>query len=119
MAAAPEGFEWVRAIASDELDEGRVMTAVAAGRVLAITHYNGSYGAFDNRCPHNGGPLGEGSIEHGLLRCPWHGYDYDALTGQPPASSRTLRHRSTSRCVTAASTWRCRSRRRTCRPCPM
>ena len=84
MAAAPEGFEWVRAIASDELDEGRVMTAVAAGRVLAITHYNGSYGAFDNRCPHNGGPLGEGSIEHGLLRCPWHGYDYDALTGQPP-----------------------------------
>ncbi|MGH4005815.1 MAG: thiamine pyrophosphate-binding protein, partial [Pseudonocardiaceae bacterium] len=27
----------------------------------------------------------EGSIEKGLLRCPWHGYDYDPLTGKPPA----------------------------------
>jgi thiamine pyrophosphate-dependent acetolactate synthase large subunit-like protein len=28
--------------------------------------------------------LGEGSIEKGLLRCPWHGYDYDPLTGRAP-----------------------------------
>ncbi len=33
---------------------------------------------------HQGGPLGEGSIEHGLLRCPWHGFDYDPLTGESP-----------------------------------
>jgi len=38
----------------------------------------------DNRCPHQGGPLGEGSIENGLLRCPWHGWDFDPLTGKPP-----------------------------------
>ena len=42
------------------------------------------YGALDNHCPHQGGPLGEGSIEKGWLRCPWHGYDYDPLTGTPP-----------------------------------
>lgn len=41
------------------------------------------YGALDNRCPHQGGPLGEGSIEQGLLR-PWHGWDYDPLTGKAP-----------------------------------
>jgi thiamine pyrophosphate-dependent acetolactate synthase large subunit-like protein len=40
----------------------------------------------ENHCPHQGGPLGEGSIEKGLLRCPWHGYDYDPLTGQSPGS---------------------------------
>ena len=44
----------------------------------------GRLGALENRCPHQGGPLGEGSIEKGLLRCPWHGYDYDPLTGLPP-----------------------------------
>ena len=43
----------------------------------------------DNRCPHQGGPLGEGSIEDGVdgqcwLRCPWHGWDFDPLTGKPP-----------------------------------
>ena len=29
-------------------------------------------------------PLGEGSIENGLLRCPWHGWDYDPITGKAP-----------------------------------
>lgn len=43
----------------------------------------------DNRCPHQGGPLGEGSIETGVddqcwIRCPWHGWDFDPLTGAPP-----------------------------------
>ena len=28
--------------------------------------------------------MGEGSIENGLLRCPWHGWDFDPLTGKPP-----------------------------------
>ena len=49
-----------------------------------MTHFKGSYGALDNRCPHQGGPLGEGSIENGLLRCPWHGWDYDPLNGKAP-----------------------------------
>ena len=57
---------------------------VAADRPLALTHYEGRYVALDNRCPHQGGPLGQGSIEKGLLRCPWHGYDYDPLTGDTP-----------------------------------
>jgi len=58
---------------------------VAGRRSLALTHWQGRYGALDNRCPHQGGPLGEGSIEKGWLRCPWHGYDYDPLSGAPPA----------------------------------
>ena len=54
-------------------------------RTIALTHCDGRFGALDNHCPHQGGPLGEGSIENGLLRCPWHGYDYDPITGRPPA----------------------------------
>ena len=34
--------------------------------------------------PPQGGPLGEGTIEKGMLRCPWHGYDYCPLTGESP-----------------------------------
>jgi thiamine pyrophosphate-dependent acetolactate synthase large subunit-like protein len=49
-----------------------------------LTRVGDEYGALDNKCPHQGGPLGEGSIEKGWLRCPWHGYDYDPLTGTPP-----------------------------------
>ncbi|MEM9567326.1 MAG: thiamine pyrophosphate-binding protein [Cyanobacteria bacterium P01_E01_bin.34] len=77
-------LEWFRVLALDELPEGRVKTVVAGHKSLAMTHYDGQYGALDNRCPHQGGPLGEGSIENGLLRCPWHGWDYCPLTGKPP-----------------------------------
>ena len=75
---------WHRALKPGELPEGRVKTVNCGLRTLCLTHHNGQYAALDNRCPHQGGPLGEGSIENGLLRCPWHGWDYDPLTGESP-----------------------------------
>ena len=80
----PAGFAWHKALDLDELPEGRVKTVTVGRRSLAMTHYRGGYGALDNRCPHQGGPLGEGSIEKGWLRCPWHGYDYSPCNGAPP-----------------------------------
>ncbi len=76
--------EWHRVAGLDELPEGRVRTVVVGRRSLALSNHEGTYGCLDNRCPHQGGPLGEGSIEKGWLRCPWHGYDYDPITGAPP-----------------------------------
>jgi thiamine pyrophosphate-dependent acetolactate synthase large subunit-like protein/nitrite reductase/ring-hydroxylating ferredoxin subunit len=67
-----------------QLPEGRVRTVTAGRKSIALTHVDGAFGALDNRCPHQGGPLGEGAIEGGVLRCPWHGYDYCPLTGSPP-----------------------------------
>ena len=46
-------------------DEGRVRTAIVDGRSVALTRCGGRVGALDNHCPHQGGPLGEGSIENG------------------------------------------------------
>ena len=79
-----DGYAWHRALALEELPEGRVKTVSIGRRSLAMTHFRGGYGALDNRCPHQGGPLGEGSIEKGWLRCPWHGYDYSPCNGAPP-----------------------------------
>ncbi len=75
---------WHRVLGLDELPEGRVTTVTAGHRSLAMTHHEGRYGALDNRCPHQGGPLGEGAIENGWLRCPWHGWDYCPITGKAP-----------------------------------
>jgi nitrite reductase/ring-hydroxylating ferredoxin subunit len=67
-----------------ELPEGRVKSVTANHKGICLTHYKGKFSALDNQCPHQGGPLGEGSIENGMLRCPWHGWDYDPQTGLPP-----------------------------------
>ena len=77
-------YEWHRILKPGELDEGRVMTVSVGAQTYAVSHYDGQFGCVDNACPHQGGPLGEGSIEKGWLRCPWHGFDYSPLTGQPP-----------------------------------
>jgi pyruvate oxidase len=75
---------WHRVSPEDVPEEGRVRSVTVDGRSIAMTRCGGRLGALENHCPHQGGPLGEGSIEQGLLRCPWHGYDYDPVTGAPP-----------------------------------
>ena len=82
--AIQEKLRWFKVLESGELPEGRVKSVTAGHVGLAITHYDGQYNALDNRCPHQGGPLGEGSIENGWLRCPWHGWDFHPCSGKPP-----------------------------------
>ena len=89
MAESGERLVWHKVADVGELPEGRVKTVSAGSRQLALVHFQGQFTAMENRCPHQGGPLGEGSIETGTdgkcwLRCPWHGWDFDPLTGRPP-----------------------------------
>src|SRR5580765_838462 len=79
-----EQARWVQVRDVDVPTDGRVRSVVVDGRSIAMSRCGGQLGALENKCPHQGGPLGEGSIEKGLLRCPWHGDDYDPLTGVPP-----------------------------------
>ncbi|MCB1002696.1 MAG: Rieske 2Fe-2S domain-containing protein, partial [Acidimicrobiales bacterium] len=53
---------WVRVDVPD-LDVGRVTTVVAGGRAVAVTRTEDGWGALDNHCPHQGGPLGDGQLE--------------------------------------------------------
>ena len=76
----PSGeLTWYKALSPDELPERRVKSVSCGDTTVAVTHYDGEYAALDNNCPHQGGPLGEGSIETGQLRCPWHGWDIDLV----------------------------------------
>ncbi len=75
---------WFKVAEVHGLDDGRVRAVTVDRRTLALCRVGEHFGALDNRCPHQGGPLGEGSIENGWLRCPWHGYDFDPLTGRSP-----------------------------------
>jgi pyruvate oxidase len=77
------GWQWV-GVETDGLEVGRVTTVVAGGRALCLAKTAEGYGCLDNRCPHQGGPLGDGQIADGYLICPWHAYEYDPLSGKPP-----------------------------------
>lgn len=76
-------MEWHR-IDPGPLETDGLTTVVAGGRALCVTRTAEGYGVLDNRCPHQGGPLGDGQIENGYVICPWHGYEYHPCTGSPP-----------------------------------
>ncbi len=73
--SAPPGCSWRRVLEPGQLPDGRATTVTIDHRSYAATHVDGLYGLLDDRCPHRGGPLGQGSIERGWLRCPRRGYD--------------------------------------------
>ena len=76
--------EWHRVAEADPLEDNSVTSVAAGVKALCLAKFEGRYYALDNHCPHQGGPLGEGLIENGYVRCPWHGYEYAPQDGSPP-----------------------------------
>ncbi|WP_435157073.1 Rieske (2Fe-2S) protein [Haladaptatus sp. DFWS20] len=72
---------FVRVGDADELrDEGRLLVN-RNGRSLALFYHEGEFRAVDNRCPHMGFPLTEGSVEDGILTCHWHHARFELSCG--------------------------------------
>lgn len=73
---------WVRVASCDSvpLREGRAVRV--AGRELAIFNLGDRFLAIDNRCPHKGGPLGDGIVAGASVVCPLHGWKVGLASGQ-------------------------------------
>jgi 3-phenylpropionate/trans-cinnamate dioxygenase ferredoxin component len=50
-------------------------------RFVVVFHLDGGFYALDDCCTHDGGPLGEGTIEGFQIICPRHGARFDIHTG--------------------------------------
>jgi len=91
----------------DEIPPGERKLITVSGRAIGVFNINGQYFALRNRCPHQGGALCDGRLSglmqadlpgeyqysrpDEILRCPWHGWEFDIRTGQSwvdPAKTR-------------------------------
>jgi nitrite reductase/ring-hydroxylating ferredoxin subunit len=98
----------------DEIPPGGRKVVEVAGRSIGVFNVGGGFYALRNRCPHQGGPLCEGRLSGFLrspgpgeyeysrkgeiLRCPWHGWEFDVTTGQSwfdPRRTRVRRYEVT------------------------
>ena len=80
------------------------------GRSIGLFYAHGNWFAVRNKCPHQGAELCRGTVsgtlmmtsQHELayvmdgriLRCPWHGFEFDVATGQSLAAPDRLRVRT-------------------------
>jgi nitrite reductase/ring-hydroxylating ferredoxin subunit len=73
--------EGVRAGSVEELErDGRLLTKVGSLPVVVVWH-EGQPWAIEDRCPHMGFPLHQGTVEAGLLTCHWHHARFDLSSG--------------------------------------
>lgn len=77
----PEG-EWVAAGLLENMSPGTVRKIPFGDRAIALICSTDGVYALDNACAHEGGALGEGSVEGRTVTCPLHGWRFDGKTGQ-------------------------------------
>jgi nitrite reductase (NADH) small subunit len=76
---------WIRIAAVDDCPPGEAREYVVQDRIIALFQVDGRFYALDGICPHQGGPLGRGTVCGGIVTCPWHGWQFDVVTGQHQA----------------------------------
>src|ERR1700736_1181805 len=93
----------------DEIPPGGRKIVEVAGHSVGIFNVGGEFFALRNRCPHQSGPLCEGTLwgvlearlpgefEYApgreILACPWHGWEFHVRTGQSWCDPARLRAR--------------------------
>jgi nitrite reductase/ring-hydroxylating ferredoxin subunit len=79
--------EFAPAIAAADLPPGRAADLVVGGQSIALVNLDGTFHALSGRCPHRGGPLGQGFVDGSQVSCPWHNYTFDVTTGENVVSA--------------------------------
>lgn len=74
--------DWIAIARADECPPGTSIERVADGRMVALANVDGTFHALDGLCPHQGGPLGTGRLCGTILTCPWHGWQFDVVSGR-------------------------------------
>ena len=65
-----------------DLPVGGVVSVPFEGDQVAIFNVDGELHAIADVCPHAAAPLSDGKLEHGRVRCKWHGALFELATGE-------------------------------------
>jgi nitrite reductase/ring-hydroxylating ferredoxin subunit len=65
--------DFVAVMKTQDLAEGKLTRVDAAGIPAVLLRQGKSIYAIAATCSHLGGPLDEGTVNDGVVQCPWHG----------------------------------------------
>ncbi len=80
----PAGDGWVKLAAAADLPVDELSTATVAGVDVLVVNLDQRLSAYRNECAHEALPLTEAVLDvaGGTLTCPWHGFCFDASSGE-------------------------------------
>jgi len=70
----------------ETIPENRILEACLGEQTAILIRDGDSLTLLSGRCTHAGGPLAEGILADGHIRCPWHHACFDAKTGEAVAA---------------------------------
>jgi nitrite reductase (NADH) small subunit len=73
---------FVLAAKAADVAPGTIREIQVSGKAVALANVGGQFHAISGTCLHRGGPLGDGPLEGSVVTCPWHGWQYDVITGK-------------------------------------
>jgi uncharacterized membrane protein/nitrite reductase/ring-hydroxylating ferredoxin subunit len=76
------GIKGVPAESVDKLLLNQMMLVRLDGKRMVIARADSGLVAFDDFCTHRGGTLADGSLACNIVQCPWHGSQFDVLSGE-------------------------------------
>lgn len=84
IGVAPKEAGWIKGPKVEDISESRPYRLDTAETSLIIIRLGQQLSAYRNQCAHQALPLDGGMLdtEAGTLTCPWHGFNYDARTGE-------------------------------------
>src|SRR5919106_438578 len=76
------GYQFVYAADVKDIQaEGKCLSLSVKKQPIVLFLYNSKVYALDNRCPHMGFPLSQGTLKDGILTCHWHHARFDLHNG--------------------------------------
>jgi nitrite reductase/ring-hydroxylating ferredoxin subunit/uncharacterized membrane protein len=66
---------------ADALAPNQMKLLHVDGQRIVLGRTDEAWVAFDDRCPHRGASLADGALMCGTVQCPWHGSQFDVITG--------------------------------------
>jgi len=69
-----------------DVPEGGAIAVDVLDRRIAIFRHGEGFFALDETCPHRGAPLHEGTLDRGVVICPWHQWQFRLDNGCSPVN---------------------------------
>jgi nitrite reductase/ring-hydroxylating ferredoxin subunit len=82
MLSKTDNHQYVYAANIKDIEAaGSCLSVTVEKHTIAIFIYDSKIYAVDNRCPHMGFPLNQGTVKDGILTCHWHHARFDLMNG--------------------------------------